>query len=49
LGVLAPVLWVPGVKGLFAKWLFPAPKPPAPPAPPATSAAPKPPAPTVAS
>jgi hypothetical protein len=46
LAILAPLLWIPGVKGLCAKWLFPgAPKPPTPTEPPTT---PKPPTPTVA-
>jgi hypothetical protein len=45
LTVFGPLLWVPGVKGLLAKWLFPAPAPAAPTAPPV----PKPPAPTAAS
>jgi hypothetical protein len=48
LAVVAPVLWVPGVKGLLAKWLFSSPRPPAPPTP-TPSPAPKPPAPTAAS
>ncbi len=43
LSVFAFVLWVPGAKGLFAKWLFPAPASAAPPA------APKPSAPAAAS
>ena len=42
LSLFAWVLWVPGVKGLFARWLFPAPPGAAPPAP-------KPPAPAAAS
>jgi hypothetical protein len=41
------LLWVPGLKGLFAKWLFPAPASAAPPSLP--TAAPKPPAPAAAS
>jgi hypothetical protein len=43
LSMFAFVLWVPGVKGLFAKWLFPTPVSAAPPT------APKPPAPAAAS
>ncbi len=43
LSVLSFVLWIPGVKGLLAKWLFPAPASTTPPT------APKPPAPAAAS
>jgi hypothetical protein len=49
LGFLAPLLWVPGVKGQVAKWLFPSPPAAPPQAPPAPPAAPKPPAATLAS
>ncbi|QJW97405.1 hypothetical protein [Frigoriglobus tundricola] len=48
LSAVSFVLWVPGVKGALARWLFPS--PPAPPAPtPPPVAAPKPPAPAAAS
>jgi hypothetical protein len=49
LSALGPVLWVPGVKGLLARWLFPAPPEPSPPTPSAASKPPAPTAPTAAS
>jgi hypothetical protein len=49
LSALGFVLWVPGLKGLFARWLFPGPASAAPPSSPPPPAAPKPPAPAAAS
>ena len=47
LSIVSFVLWVPGVTGVLARWLFPA--PPAPSAPTPPTAAPKPPTPAAAS